>query len=208
MPIAYVTVQEGLAEVWPRGAIGDSESLTLHAGEAARVGPGQRIERIDAPITPHTPKVESARAATERPVRHDWFFRGPRELTPRGFALIDSIERDFGERPYELAFRKDTIEVTFWNVPFWRNDMRSKEFPQASLPLVRQAAEHIGGFLWTAYGRDAGINVIRVTFVRMRRVSTARVMDDVPAQELTGELRRNQLMAGPPQLVSLTLTPR
>ena len=209
VPIAYVTVQEGLAQVRPRTAIGDGASLTLHAGQAARVGPGHRIERVDAPIAPHTPKLERGGAATEGSVRQDAFVRGPRELAPRGFALIDSIERDFGERPHELAFTgKDTIEVTFWNAAFWRNDMRSKEFPQASLPLVRQAAERVGGFVWTTYGRDAGIDVIRVTFVRMRRVSTALLTSDVPAQELTGQLIRKQLVTGPPQLISLTLTPR
>jgi hypothetical protein len=86
--------------------------------------------------------------------------------------------------------------------------MQSKEFPQASLPVVRKAAERIGGILWTSYGRDAGINVIRITFVRMRRVSTALTTSDVPAQEVTGQLTRKQLETGPPQLVSLTMSER
>jgi hypothetical protein len=86
--------------------------------------------------------------------------------------------------------------------------MKSKEFPQASLPLVRKAAEHVGGFVWSTYGRDAGIDVIRVTFVRMRKVSSARLTRDVPAQEVIGQLTRKQLETGPPKLVSLTMTQR
>lgn len=154
--------------------------------------------------------LRKARDTTaQRSIAQDAFVRGPRPLVPRGFALVDSIERDFGERPRELAFTgKDTIDVTFWNPAFWRNDMKSKEFPQASLPLVRKTAEHVGGFVWTSYGRDAGIDVIRVTFVRMRRVGTPRFTGDVPAQEVTGQLTRRQLETGPPQLVSLTMIER
>lgn len=153
--------------------------------------------------------LRKARDSTQRPIPPDAIVRGPRELAPRGFALIDSIERNFGQRPHELAFTgKDTIDVTFWNPAFWRSDMQSKEFPQESLPLVRNAAERVGGFVWRIYGRDAGIDVIRVTFVRMRSVSSPRVTGDVPAQEVTGQLIRKQLETGPPKLVSLTLTPR
>ena len=152
----------------------------------------------------HIPQVEREIAA-----RPDLFVRGPTELAPRGFALGDSIERAFGERPREIDFSaKDTLDVTFWNPTFWRSDMQSKEFPQASLPLVRQKAEQVGGFLWSRYGREAGINVIRVTFVRMRRVNTGPVTGDVPVQELTGQLTRKQLETGPPKLVSLTMTQR
>jgi hypothetical protein len=140
---------------------------------------------------------------------HDSFVRGPKALAPRGFALLDSIEKDFGQRPKEFAFTaKDTIDVTFWSPSFWRDDMQSKEFPQASLPLVRQAAERVGGYLWKSYARDAGVDVIRVTFVRMRRVSSASLTSDIPAQELVGQLTRKQLETGPPQLVSLTMTER
>lgn len=202
VPIAYVTVHEGMAEVKTLTTVGDGQSLTLHAGQSARVGPGQRIERVDAPLGPRTMK-------TERAVQQDAFVYGPLELAPRGLALVEAIGRDFGERPHDLSFiGKDTIDVTFWNPAFWRTDMQSKEFPPASLPLVRKAAEHIGAFVWTNYGRDSGINVIRITFVRMRRVSTALVTRDVPAQQVTGELTRKQLETGPPQLVSLTMSQR
>ena len=146
---------------------------------------------------------------TRHSVPPDAVVRGPRELAPRGFALIDSIQRDFGERPRELAFTaKDTIDITFQNPAFWRNDMQSKEFPDASLPLVREAALHVGGFVWRTYARDAGIDVIRVTFVRILRVSNSHFTGDVPVQEVVAQLARKQLETGPPQLVSLTLNPR
>lgn len=90
----------------------------------------------------------------------------------------------------------------------WRDDIQSKEFPRGSLPLVRQAAEHVGGLVWSSYGRDARINVIRVTFVRLYRDSTARLTRDVPVQEVVGQLTRKQFETGPPRLVTLTLTQR
>ena len=165
--------------------------------------------RIDSIRKARRTKTDSDAATTQPSTRHDAIVRGPWALAPRGFALVDSIERDFGERPRELAFTgKDTIDVTFWNPAFWRDDMQSKEFPQASLPLVRKAAEHVGGVVWSSYGRDAGINVIRVTFIRMRRVSSARLTREVPAQELIGQLTRKQLETGPPKLVALTITQR
>jgi hypothetical protein len=184
--------------------------LQVEAGQSVRAGPGQRIERVDAPNAADTTKIERGGGTTERATPpQDAFVRGPPSLAPRGLALVEAIGRDFGERPRELAFTgKDTIDVTFWNPAFWRTDMVSKEFPQASLPLVRKAAEHVGGFVWTTYGRDAGIDVIRVTFVRMRRVNTAVMTSDVPAQEVTGQLTRKQLESGSPQLVSLTMSQR
>jgi hypothetical protein len=52
-PIAYVIVHEGRAEVRARTVYGASESLTLSAGEGARVGPQLLITRGDAPIPIH-----------------------------------------------------------------------------------------------------------------------------------------------------------
>lgn len=52
-PFAYVKVDEGRAEVRARTFFGYGQMVTLHAGEAARVGPGMWIERFDAPIEPH-----------------------------------------------------------------------------------------------------------------------------------------------------------
>ena len=52
-PIAYVIVHEGRAEVRARTVYGTSESVTLSAGEGARVGPQLQITRGDAPIPIH-----------------------------------------------------------------------------------------------------------------------------------------------------------
>ena len=49
-PIAFVIVHEGHAEVRARTVYGASESLTLSAGEGARVGPQLQITRGDVPI--------------------------------------------------------------------------------------------------------------------------------------------------------------
>jgi len=48
--IAYVIVHEGRARVRARTVYGTSESMTLNAGESARVGPQLLITRGDAPI--------------------------------------------------------------------------------------------------------------------------------------------------------------
>ena len=61
---------------------------------------------------------------------------------------------------------------------------------------VRKAAEQVGGLVWRSYGRDAGINLIRVTFLRMHRERSVRMPGDVPAQEVTGQLTRKQLEQG------------
>ena len=148
-------------------------------------------------------------ATPKDPARPDLFVRGPPVLHPRGWALGDSIEREFGERPHEIDFTsKDTLDVTFWNPTFWRSDMHSKEFLQASMPLASQTAARVAGYLWSRYGRDAGINVIRIRFVRTRRVNTGNLTSDIPVQALTARLTRKQLETGPPQLVSLIMTQR
>lgn len=53
-PIAYVKVHEGRLEVRARPTAGVGAVLTLRAGEGARVGPGERIERADVPIDAQT----------------------------------------------------------------------------------------------------------------------------------------------------------
>jgi len=153
--------------------------------------------------------VPHVKATPENAPRPDLFVRGPPALHPRGWALGDSIDVEFGERPHEIDFTsKDTLNVTFWNPTFWRSDMHSKEFLQASMPLVSQTAARVAGYLWSRYGRDAGVRVIRIRFVRTRRVNTGNLTSDVPVQELTAQLTRKQLETGPPQLVSLTMTQR
>jgi ferric-dicitrate binding protein FerR (iron transport regulator) len=54
VPIAYVKVHEGRAQVRARTVFGFGEFLTVHAGEGVRVGPGQHIERVDVPIGAHS----------------------------------------------------------------------------------------------------------------------------------------------------------
>ena len=170
----------------------------------------QSIKRDDESLAAHPTTIDSAGATTQPATPpQDAFVRGPRALADRGLALVETIGRDFGQRPRELSFTgKDTIDVTFWNPAFWRRHVPPEEFPQALLPLVRKAAEQIGAVVWTNYGRDAGITVIRVTFVRMRKESSALATRDVPAEQLTGVLARQQLETGPPKLVSLTMTQR
>ena len=164
--------------------------------------PGQQL-------APASPNSQSNEATPENVPRPDLFVRGPPVLHPRGWALGDSIEREFGERPHEIDFTsKDTLDVTFWNPTFWRSDMHSKEFLQASMPVASQTAARVAGYLWSRYARDAGVNVIRITFVRTRRVNTGNVTSDVPVQKLTAQLTRKQLETGTPQLVSLTMTQR
>jgi hypothetical protein len=135
--------------------------------------------------------------------------RGPRALADRGLALVEVIARDFGQRPRELSFTtQDTIDLTFWNPAFWRKRVPPAEFQQVLLPLARKAAEDVSAVVWTNYGRDAGINVIRVTFVRMRKESSALVTRDVPDEELTAVLERKELETGPPKLVSVRMIQR
>ena len=38
--------------------------------------------------------------------------------------------------------------------------------------------EHVGGFVWTTDGRDAGIDVVRITFIRVRRESSSLLTRD------------------------------
>jgi len=210
LPIAHVRVQEGVAQVRALAAAGDGQSLTLYAGQGARVGPGQRIKRDDASLAAHPTTIDSAGARTQpASPPQDAVVRGPRALADRGLALVEVIGRDFGQRPRELSFTAtDTIDLTFWNPAFWRKHVEPKEFQQALLPLARKAAEQVGAVVWTNYGRDAGVNVIRITFIRMRKESSALLTRDVPDEQLVGVLERQQLETGPPKLMRVTMTQR
>jgi hypothetical protein len=210
LPIAHVRVQEGVAQVRALAAAGDGQSLTLYAGQGARVGPGQRIKRDDESLAVRPTTIDSAGARTQpASPPQDAVVRGPRALADRGLALVEVIARDFGQRPRELSFTtQDTIDLTFWNPAFWRKRVPPAEFQQVLLPLARKAAEDVSAVVWTNYGRDAGINVIRVTFVRMRKESSALVTRDVPDEELTAVLERKELETGPPKLVSVRMIQR
>lgn len=113
-------------------------------------------------------------------------------------ALTEAIQRDISERPTEIRLTgRDTIDVVFWNPRFWWKDESLKSVPEESLPVVRQAAKQVAAYVWDRYGRDAGINVMRISFTRVRREPvSARVTRQVEAQEVTGYFTRHQLETG------------
>ena len=69
----------------------------------------------------------------------------------------------------------------------------------------RGAAEEV----WARYGRDAGINVIRVKFVRVRRDRVTSTMSELKdAQEVSAQFTRQQLESGQLDGVQLTIVQR
>ena len=121
-------------------------------------------------------------------------------------ALSDAIERAIGQRPHDINVKgRDTIEVGFWNPRLWWNDELSPSLPAETLPVVRQMAKRTGEVLWKQYGRDGGINVIRIRFERMysQPVNGVRVMN--PEQVVTGQFTRQQLETGQLEPVQLTI---
>lgn len=121
-------------------------------------------------------------------------------------ALNDAIERAIGQRPHDINLKgRDTMEVVFWNPSVWWNDEFSRSLPEETLPVVRQMAKRTGEELWKRYGRDGGINVIRIRFERMysERVNGVRMMK--PAQVVTGQFTRQQLETGQLEPVQLTI---
>lgn len=121
-------------------------------------------------------------------------------------ALSDAIERALGERPHDINLKgRDTIEVAFWNPRVWWKDQLSQSLPEQTLPVVRHMAKRTGEELWKRYGRDGGINVIRIRFDRMYSevVNGGRVMK--PAQVVTGQFTRQQLETGQLEPVQLTI---
>jgi hypothetical protein len=124
--------------------------------------------------------------------------RWPLELESRGPALFNGIESDFGERPREILFYgRDTLDVVFLSPGFWANDMDKKEFPLESLPIVTESAQHVAWYVWNNFAREAGINLLRITFVRMRRAYDIFAPDkDVSAQQVVQEFTRQWLETG------------
>jgi hypothetical protein len=121
-------------------------------------------------------------------------------------ALSDAIERAIGERPHDINLKgRDTIEVGFWNPRVWWNDQLSPRLPEETLPVVRQIAKRTGEELWRRYGRDGGINVIRIRFERMYIEVVKGVRQMKPAQVVTGQFTRQQLEAGQLEPVQLTI---
>ena len=100
---------------------------------------------------------------------------------------------------------RDTIEVVFWNPRLWWKGEFSRSLPEESLPVVRQAAKRTAQEVWERYGRNAGMNVVRIRFDRMysEPVNGVRVMK--PAQVVTGQFTRQQLERGQLDPVQLTI---
>jgi len=135
------------------------------------------------------------------------FVAWPRELASRAPALADGIAREFGQRPRKIAFGgRDTLYLLFWNPKIWRDDMDSKVLPDKSVPMVRAAMKDVAAYVWTAFGHDAGVQLIQVTFVRVvhDRKYTAPTHEQ-PAQELSGDFSRQMLETGQLEPVRLTI---
>jgi hypothetical protein len=123
--------------------------------------------------------------------------------------MSDAVQRDVGQFPSDVKFTgRDTIDVVFWNPTFWWKDDSLRNVPEESLPLVRQVAKRAAEGLWTRYGRDAGVNMVRVRFTRVRRVLEAGVRRMVDAQDVTAQFTRQQLETGRPETVQLTIVQR
>ena len=126
------------------------------------------------------------------------FVAWPRELASRAPALADGMTREFGEAPRMIAFGgRDTIKILFWNPKVWQDDMDSRVFPETSMPIVREVMKDVAAYVWTTFGRDAGVQLIRVAFVRVvhDRKYTEPTRER-PAQELSGLFSRQMLETG------------
>src|ERR1051325_3029383 len=96
------------------------------------------------------------------------FVAWPSELASRAPALADGMTREFGEAPRMIAFGgRDTINILFWNPKVWQDDLESNALPDKSVPMRRGAMKDVAAYVWTTFGRDAGVQLIRVTFVRV-----------------------------------------
>ena len=110
--------------------------------------------------------------------------RWPLQFESRAPALFNGIESDFGERPRLIMFYgRDTLEVMFLSPRFWANAMDKREVPEESLPIVQESAQHVASYVWDHFARDAGVNLVRITFVRMRRDNSIIT----PAKEVSAQ---------------------
>lgn len=124
------------------------------------------------------------------------------------YRMRDTVLRDVGQLPSDVKFLgRDTVDVLFWNPTFWWSD-NSKNVPEESLPIVRQTAKRAAERVWTRYGRDAGVNVIRVRFTRVLSVTEGNVRRMFDAQDVTAQFTRKQLEAGRLDSVQLTIVQR
>lgn len=227
--LADVDVLGGEVQVRPRTLIGSGEVLTLHAGERARVGPGMHIERVIRPIAADTVRTGSSvanrgvvqqsapakrstpwhsagrkRYPDDPPEFIDW----PPELAARAPALADSIERDFGDRPGVMKFvGRDTMDIYFWDLSFWRNDLRPT-FPEETLPFLREGGKHVAWYVLKVFGRDAGVKVVRLTFIRSKIQDRLGITRHVLAQVVSGLYTREMFEPGARVLPALSISER
>lgn len=139
---------------------------------------------------------------------HQEFLNWPAALAPRAPALADSIERDFGERPYLMLFvARDTMRIYFWNPRFWHGNQERK-FPRETLPIVEKAARHVAAYVLNGFGKDAGVDAVILTFTRARLGMNAGRVGPVPAQEVTTLYSRKMFEPHPREFPMLTVSER
>lgn len=148
-------------------------------------------------------------ATSQRAFAQDSTFKHwPSELASRGPALADGIAKDYGERPFQIEFKqRDEINIVFWNPAFWHAVVPSKEIPKETLPIAEKAAKYVADYVWTSFARDAGINVVGVTFVRVRKEHyDVFLVREVEAQEVAAYFNRKQFETGKPERSILSIS--
>jgi len=205
-PVAYVSVQRGSATVRARLGANYGKAVTLRAGERVRVGPGDRIERVDVPVGALDLSTAATGASAPQAIAPSV---AATELASASATLSEAIQRDIGQPVSEIRLTgRDTVDVLFWNPTFWWKDDTLQALPEASLPAVRQAATRTAEYLWDRYGRNAGIAVIRITFRRDYYELVPGARRQRPGQEVITQFTRQQLEAGKLDAVRLTIVPR
>src|SRR5581483_375396 len=112
--------------------------------------------------------VTGAATAKRATAQDSGFVGWPREFASRAPGLADGIAREFGERPRMIRFAvRDTIKILLWSPKIWRAYMESKVLPEQSIPIVQKMARDVAAYVWTTFGRDAGVNVIQLAFMRV-----------------------------------------
>jgi hypothetical protein len=129
------------------------------------------------------------------------------QLASSAPALAEGIARELGQRPSTIAFGgRDTIRIVFWNPTIWQDDMDSKVLPQKSLPLIRAATRNVAVYVWKAIGREAGVSLIDVEFVRVvHDQKYIRPNHEVPAEVVRGQMTRQMIETGRTPVLTVVL---
>ena len=133
------------------------------------------------------------------------FVGWPRELASRAPALADGMTREFGQAPRMIAFGgRDTMKILFWNPTVFQDDMDSRVFPDKSVPMIRGAMKNVAAYVWTTFARNAGVQCIRVAFVRVvHDMKYIAPTHEQPAQEAFGFFTRQMLETGQLPMVAI-----